>query len=234
MDFSEDLLNNPIWNALTGAQASFALGGAGARRYQPNIVPFAGFADLASPDWAELRSISTIGEQLLIPPVPIPDDAGFQLLMSGMIRQYIFRAKSAPQFSSNWKADRLSEADIPAMLKLAEEADLGGMAPRALEIGDFIGVRINGQLVAMAGQRLQIGPFREVSEVCTTPAYAGKGMATALVCQLIDEILARNEIPILHVDVNNARAISIYERLGFVQRGPAQTGIHIVQYIGVR
>src|ERR1700722_12795313 len=40
----DNLLDNPSWSALTTAQAQFARGGPGAKRYLPGILPFAAFS----------------------------------------------------------------------------------------------------------------------------------------------------------------------------------------------
>ena len=125
----------------------------------------------------------------------------------------------------------LAQADIPEMLDLAEEAKLGAMMKRALELGRFIGIRSGGRLIAMAGERMHVDRYREISEVCTAPDHAGQGLATVLVGRLVIDIVERSEVPILHVNVDNTRAIAIYERIGFEYR--KDNGIQFVEYIGL-
>ncbi|MGH9518070.1 MAG: GNAT family N-acetyltransferase, partial [Terriglobales bacterium] len=76
----------------------------------------------------------------------------------------------------------------------------------------------DGRLAAMAGERLHPPGFTEVSAVCTHPDFAGQGLAAALVTAAARRILARGEVPMLHVRSDNSRAIALYQRLGFRER----------------
>lgn len=231
MDNDESLLDEPIWSALCGSQAQYSVGGNASKRYQHDIVPFASFANLDSPDWAALSQLVTIGERLLIPAMAVPDDSGFKVLQIGAVRQYVYRAKMPPIVRDDILVTNLAPPDIPEMLSLAEEAQLGAMARRALDLGHFIGIRSSSRLVAMAGERLQVGKYREISEVCTAPDHAGRGLATYLVSCLVTDIIRRGEVPILHVLVDNVRAIAVYERIGFEYR--KDNRIQFVEYVGL-
>ena len=231
MNNDESMLDEPIWNALRGSQSKYSVGGDTAKRYQHDVVPFASFANLESPDWAALGKLVTIGERLLIPAMAVPDDSGFKALQIGAVRQYVYRAKMPPSVRDDILVTNLAPSDIPEMLSLAEEAQLGAMARRALDLGRFIGIRSSGRLIAMAGERLQVGKYREISEVCTAPDHAGRGLATCLVSYLATDIIKRGEVPILHVLVDNVRAIAVYERIGFEYR--KDIGIQFVEYVGL-
>jgi predicted GNAT family acetyltransferase len=78
-------------------------------------------------------------------------------------------------------------------------------------VGCFEGER----LVAMAGERMCAGAFREISGVCTHPAYQGRGLARRLVETLIRREMERGETPFLHVLRSNVNAVAMYERMGF-------------------
>ena len=230
MNNDERVLDEPIWNALSGSQAKYSIGGNTAKRYQRDTVPFASFANLESPDWAALGRLVTIGEQLLIPAIALPDDSGFKAVYIGYVRQYVYRAKMPPRVRGDIFATTLTVTDIPEMLNLAVEAKLGAMMKNALDLGRFIGIRSQGKLVSMAGERINVDKYREISEVCTAPDHVGQGLATFLVSRLVTDIIECGEVPILHVNVDNARAIAVYERIGFEYR--KDNGIQFVEYTG--
>ncbi len=73
----------------------------------------------------------------------------------------------------------------------------------------------DGKLVAMAGERLKVPGYPEVSVVCTHPEHAGKGYARILIRQSCDasEIVEKRRF--LHVRKDSERALELYQRLGF-------------------
>jgi predicted GNAT family acetyltransferase len=72
--------------------------------------------------------------------------------------------------------------------------------------------------VAMAGERLKVPGYTEVSAVCTHPEHTGKGYARVLMIEVMRGIRQRGETPFLHVRQDNERAIALHERLGFIKR----------------
>ncbi|HTF27601.1 MAG TPA: GNAT family N-acetyltransferase, partial [Flavitalea sp.] len=73
----------------------------------------------------------------------------------------------------------------------------------------------NSQLVAMAGQRLKVFQYTEVSAVCTHPDHVGNGYARRLLLHQINMIRQQSDVPILHVKTDNQVAIKLYESVGF-------------------
>ncbi len=112
----------------------------------------------------------------------------------------------------------LGVADVPEMLALARVTQPGPFGPRTAELGDYIGIRQRGVLVAMAGERMRIAGFTEISAVCVEAAYRGHGFAGGLVGSLVSSIAVRGEIPFLHVFSSNHAAIALYRKLGFALR----------------
>jgi ribosomal protein S18 acetylase RimI-like enzyme len=70
----------------------------------------------------------------------------------------------------------------------------------------------------MAGERLKIPGYTEVSAVCTHPEHAGKGYARILMTEVMQRIRGRGEARFLHVRKDNERAIELCRRLGFSRR----------------
>ena len=119
---------------------------------------------------------------------------------------------STPQFV------RLTHSDVPEMQALAQLTKPGPFGARTHEMGDYLGIRSAGILAAMAGERLRLPGYTEISAVCTHPHHLGHGYASALMGELMNRIRNRRELPFLHVRPENTRAIQLYERLGFKQR----------------
>jgi predicted GNAT family acetyltransferase len=115
----------------------------------------------------------------------------------------------------------LAAADVPEMLELVAVTDPGPFFERTIVLGTYLGLRREGVLVAMAGERMHMDGWTEISAVCTLPAFRGQRFASRLVSDLIARIRARDERPFLHVMTSNAPAIAAYEALGFIARRTA-------------
>ena len=111
------------------------------------------------------------------------------------------------------------------MRALAELTQPGPFHARTHALGGFVGVRENGRLIAMAGERLQAPGFTEISAVCTHPDARGRGLAGKLMRLVAAGIVARGEQLFLHVYPHNKGAIALYERLGFRHRADIQLNV---------
>jgi ribosomal protein S18 acetylase RimI-like enzyme len=210
-------LDNPIWQALTTTQASLAESCGQVRRFIPEISPLGGFAEDSAESYASLATLlrpeEKIGLFLHTPPNP---PAGWDVVLSGDLLQMVYNGTSKPSPATD--VVELSDGDVPDMMELAHLTKPGPFNPRTHELGDYFGIRRNGTLTAMAGERLRFPGYTEISAVCTHPDHLGRGYAAALIGVLVGRICLRNETPFLHVRGDNERAIALYERLGFVRR----------------
>ncbi len=228
----EYLLDNPIWHSLTSNHRSLAIGGAAAKRYPPDVADFAGFPDEARPDWAALAKLMSVGESVFVPNVPLPEASGFvsQFASDTAFQQYVYRGTSIDS-PTDYDIHELNEADVPDMMRLVDITRPGPFLAGTIQLGRYIGIRAEGRPIAMAGERLHPGRYCEISGVCTDPAFAKRGYATQLVNYLIAQMLERGERPFLHVASDNAQAIRLYQKLGFVWR--RSLPVQIVQFVGV-
>jgi ribosomal protein S18 acetylase RimI-like enzyme len=212
-------LDNIIWNALATRQANFAQTLGTVRRFMPDIGPLSGFAAPDSADYDALAQLAPSGSIILFLHTPFRVRPGWKIVGGAPLLQMVWQNTSEPLLSNSpAPIVQLSTEDAAAMLALTRLTQPGPFGPRTHELGDFFGIRQNGQLVAMAGERMQVAGYTEVSAVCTHPDYLGKGYAHALMNTVMRGIWARGEKPFLHVRADNARAIGLYERLGFRQR----------------
>jgi ribosomal protein S18 acetylase RimI-like enzyme len=218
------LLDHPIWNALSGPQAKFAESAGSALRFPPAVTGLGALAEVNDAGYASLASLQKAGEMTaLFLQAPSPPPAGWKQLRDLRLSQMVYEggepAKTSVPFIELGTAD---EAEMLALAKLTEPGPFG---TRTRELGTFIGIREGRRLVSMAGVRLHVPGFTEISAVCTHPDHLGKGYAAGLMLELIERIRQRGETPFLHVRADNARAIQIYERLGFRQSRQFQLSV---------
>jgi predicted GNAT family acetyltransferase len=212
-DISTHPLDHPIWNALTTRQQALAEGGALARRYPPAVGPFAAMADMSPQSFAALSALMSPSDlAVLFTPDPVTPPAEFKIRLAETGEQMI----GTPVESSlpGIETVTLGADDVAAMMALTELTKPGPFNSRTHELGTFLGVRIDGQLVAMAGERMKPANYTEITAVCVHPAHRGRGYGQILLAAVARQISARGEIPFLHVFSNNDSAIALYRRQG--------------------
>jgi ribosomal protein S18 acetylase RimI-like enzyme len=212
-------LDAVIWGALTGVQENFAEGDERARRYPAAVAPFAATRDTEPASFQSLLALVSGEDQIALftteevePPPP------FLVTRADSVDQMVLEDTGACAALPAAPIVALGVADVPEMLALASVTQPGPFGPRTIELGDYIGIRQQGVLVAMAGERMRIPGFTEISAVCVDAAYRGHGFAGGLVGSLVSSIAARDEIPFLHVFSSNHTAIALYRKLGFALR----------------
>jgi ribosomal protein S18 acetylase RimI-like enzyme len=206
-------LDHPVWFALITRQRELAQGGARARRFPPDIAPFADIVDMSVESFAALGALMSQSDfVVLFTPDPVTAPADFKTLLAKTGEQMI----GMPAEISGGTADfvTLGADDVPAMMELTKLTNPGPFAARTHELGTFLGVKIDGKLVAMAGERMKPAGYTEITAVCVHPDYRGRGYAQLLLGAIARQIAARGEIPFLHVFSDNASAIALYRRQG--------------------
>ena len=210
-------LDRPVWSALTTRQRHLAIGDEFARRFDPEIGPFAAVADDDPAHLARLAGlVADHGPVVLLQrgTIPVPPGTTARLTASGV--QLVLSSLAAVAATS--EPVPLGPADAAEMVALAKLTEPGPFEARTPELGGFLGVRVDGRLVAMAGERMRPEGYAEVSGVCTHPDHRGRGFAAMLSAAVADRIVARGETPFLHAYTSNRAAVGLYERLGFVLR----------------
>ncbi|GAA0528478.1 GNAT family N-acetyltransferase [Paractinoplanes ferrugineus] len=204
------MLSNPAWAALSGPQACFAEASGDAARFRSDVSPFAALADPADP--AAWRDLATLTSTALLTGPSLSPGPGWETASATPGVQMVGRAMTGVR---DPEAVILTEADVPEILDLVERAQPGPFRKRTVELGRYLGIRVDGRLVAMAGERFRLPGWTEVSAVCTDPDFEGKGLGARLTLAVAAGILERGELPFLHAAADNERAIRLYERLGF-------------------
>ena len=166
----------PIWTRADHPAAALAEGGALARRYPPDIAPFADMADMSAQSFAALGALMSPSDiAVLFTPDPVTAPAEFKTLLAKTGEQMI----GMPAEVSGGAADivTLGADDVPAMMELTKLTNPGPFAARTHELGTFLGIRVDGQLVAMAGERMKPADYTEITAVCVHPDHRGRGYA---------------------------------------------------------
>lgn len=214
-------LDRPIWAALSGPQIGLSTGTDRARAYPAEIGPLAAICDDTPEALADLARLVAARQTLVllqagVPPVP----KGCRVEMTADAVQMVATGSGElPDPGPDpGEVVALGDDDAAEMLALAKLTAPGPFAARTHTLGQFYGIRIDGRLAAMAGQRMRFAGYGEMSGVCTHPDFRGLGLAMRLSAKVINIIRASGEQPFLHVRAQNTNAIRVYERLGFTIR----------------
>lgn len=214
-----DLLNRPVWNALTTEQAHLAVMTGAAVRMDPDFGPFAAAVDTSEEALAALAATLKGPEDRIgvveLEAWPVPE--GTRVLGGGDLMQMIYDGPP-PAEPDDPRVRRLGERDAKAMAALAHATEPGPWGPKTHRYGPYYGIRIGRKLASMAGERLRLPGLAELSGVSTWPEFRGQGLASALVRRVVRGFLERGDTPFLHCYAANAGAIALYERLGFRAR----------------
>lgn len=209
------LLGNVFWHALTGEQAQIAEGEGAARRFARGFSPMLGFADQRDPDFAALAPYCDPGERAYVQGWAGVAPDGWQIDVDASMFLMTFKGER-PARDEAPDAIPLHAGNVEEAVALATLTNPGPFGPRTLEMGDYFGLFEDGRLIAMAGERMHAGRYREVSGVCTHPDYQGRGLARRLTLKVLRLQMQRGQVPFLHVMSHNTSAHGLYQRMGFV------------------
>ena len=209
-------LDRPIWTMLTGRQAHLAEGGDRAKRIDRGYGVFGVAADTGAEAQAALAAlVPDDGELWIVEGEPWPVPAGTREVKRAVLAQMVAEGPPPEPREGEPPIVALGEADASEMAALADHAKPGPWGPATHRYGPFFGIRENGRLLAMAGQRILVPGMAEVSGVSTWEDCRGRGLARALIGHVMRAMVARGEQPFLHSYADNEGAIGLYESLGF-------------------
>lgn len=214
----EHVLDNPAWNALISGNKHLANGTAQVKYFDKEVSPFVGFKTNTAESFNQLyKYLPHNGPAGFISPVETEIPGEWKVLQMIRCFQMICHEPAQPAIAGATLVP-LTVEHVPQMLALTKLTNPGPFAERTIEFGHYHGIFEGDQLVAMAGQRLHIFDYAEISAVCTHPHHLGKGYARQLLLHHAQRIKAASGIPFLHVRYDNDRAVKVYESLGFATR----------------
>jgi len=210
-------LDNVLWTALSTSQAQLALGDTLARRFRPDCAVFAGMPERSPAAFDALATLMQPDEVVALAEVDdLEPGPCFEVLEHKDLVQMIGPATGAVRDPSRFV--ELGPDDVPAMTALVALTAPGPWFARTAELGRFLGFKADGRLVAMVGERLRVPGHREISAVCCHPDFRGRGLPADMMRLASRAMIARGELPFLHVLAENGSAIALYDKLGFVVR----------------
>ena len=227
MSAAAHVLDDMAWHALSGPQAALAESAAGgaARRYRDDIAPFCGVVRLDTRGWGALAElVGPQGVAVFLRGEVEPAPAGWAELLREPATQYVAGDLAGPPAATR-EVVELSASDVPDMVRLAAETDPGPFGPNSHLTGRWFGVRRGGLLVAMAGERMRVDGFGEVSGVCVDPSVRGEGLGAVVTLAAARGIQERGDRAMLHVRAGNDGAHRLYRRVGFEVRRPVTVAV---------
>ncbi|WP_354529567.1 GNAT family N-acetyltransferase [Nakamurella sp. UYEF19] len=209
----DPVLDNAAWAALTGPQAHLAQRVGLAARFDPEVAPFVALEDHHDPQaWLDAATLVGRGGTFAVAGEGVRPPEGWDFTSVGGGVQLVdvdLTKEPDPE------ARLLGESDVPEMLELIERTRPGPFRPRTVELGGYLGIRRDGDLIAMAGRRMHPRGWIEISAVCTDVAFRGQGLGARLVRAVAAGIVADGEKVFLHTAAGNTTAIRLYESIGF-------------------
>lgn len=214
---SVEILDNPVWHSLTGPHAGLAEGSGLARRYRPDASVFHALADPADPRaWDDLAVLVGPRAEVMISGDDVAPPRGWTVVGGGAGVQLVETADvDARRDVEAETLDGEDPAVVAEMLDLVDRTRPGPFLPGTPRLGTYLGIRREGRLVAMAGERLHPAGWTEISAVCTDADFRGQGLAGRLVRSAAYGIRERGERALMHAAATNTGAISVYLGLGF-------------------
>lgn len=207
-------LDNIIWTALTTRQSHLAMGEGKVKRFTPEVAPFSGFED-GVVDHDALAALLGNGVTALFLAEPWQPRKGWEVLAGAPLIRMVCDNGVPDAKASTAKIVKLGAAQSAEMIALTTLARPGPFTSRTHEMGDYFGIYQDDKLVGLAGERMMVPGYTEVSAVCTHPAYTGRGYAAAVMARVMQGIAGRGEKPFLHSRADNDRAVALYSRLGY-------------------
>ena len=226
-DLMEHVLDNPAWNALISGNKHLSEGNERVKYFSEEVSPFVGMPGYSPYQLNLLYNIISSQRVLAIiasKEIVFPDQ--WVVIEHMKVLQMIYNHPT-PHGTAPTGLIPLQKQHVSEMIALTKMTHPGPFLKRTIEFGNYNGILINNELIAMAGQRLHANQYMEISAVCTHPDHPGKGYASRLLISQIHRIISEQGIPFLHVKDDNTKAIHLYQKLGFATR--KQMDIYIIK-----
>lgn len=208
-------LDNPVWYALNETHQHFVIEYNDVKFYHPDYCPFGSFSGNVDTKDA-MHAYAALCNNFYIVGCKPAFNPGIRLHKELVCDQMLLENPIIISIDESIVA--LQPIHHPDLFALVNLVQPGYFKKKTAQMGNYFGIYINGELVAAAGQRMQMDAYTEVSAVVTLPGHTGKGYASQLIAHITNKIFSENKLPYLHVAATNTAAIKLYEKLGFISR----------------
>jgi ribosomal protein S18 acetylase RimI-like enzyme len=217
-----DKLDNPVWHSLRGALLRHGISQGDTVCFPQDVAPFVAVPrEDCVPDLDALLSLDMSPRPAFLGVCPSQLPRGWRY--SGRVR--VLQMLPGPTLAENEDFGmELQPHRRDAMLALATMAFPDFFRARTPDLGIYLGVVQQQHLLAMAGERLAVDRYQEISGVCTHPEFLGRGYAGRLTRSLLRRHRHRGMQSFLHVTESNTPARTLYERMGFQTRRVVELG----------
>lgn len=210
------LLDNPIWEALSSYHRQHNEGDSRLKYFYQAISPFVAMEKWDDADQLYLEQHVPAGRNffhIIANPIQLP--ASCSVVFSLPLYQMVCKELHPFNAGQLLNIRSLGQKDVQQMIELTALTKPGPFNQRTIEFGNYTGLFDKKRLAAMAGERLKVKGYTEVSAICTHPDYIGKGYGATLLSLACTRIIQEGNQPFLHVRHDNERAIKLYQEAGF-------------------
>lgn len=208
-------LDNPVWFSLSETHRSFSVNYPHIKFYHPDYSPFGGFSESKNISKHIDEYSAMTGNFFIVGEKP---ELSTQLKIKKELvcLQMIIHDRINTEIKET--IVKLTHEHIAALFQLVNLVQPGYFKKKTFSLGDYSGIFKNGELIAVAGERMQMNDFTEVSAIVTHPNHTRRGYAGQLIPHVVNNIFNKNKTPYLHVLEDNTGAIKLYEKSGFETR----------------
>jgi len=209
-------LDNPAWYSLSETHKDFAVEHSGVKFYQPDYCPFGGLLDLNKTGTGIEEYASMTENFFIVGTKPVLSDK--VVLMNELVCNQMVLKKNISIKAAEPITELRTERHKTDLFELVNLIQPGYFKIKTSDLGSYYGIYKEGRLIAVAGERMKMNGYTELSAIITHPKHTGRGYAKQLIAHAVDKVQLEGNIPYLHVAHNNAGAIGLYEKLGFSTR----------------
>ena len=211
----EHPLDNLGLDTITKNHKHLSISGKKAAVYDPQVFALAVISEDTQEAWTELAELVTFESPIWVGFKPPKNQKHWEVLHELYVNQMIIE-KPIPY--NGMEFETLTKSDVPQMMELMKLTGAAPFMERTIEMGHYIGHKVDGNLVAMGGERMKAGEYVEISGIGTHPDFRRRGLGKGITCTLTNMIFERGETPFLHCWDGNEPAFTIYKKLGYVTR----------------
>jgi len=215
MNKNYNKLDNPVWHSLSESHRNFSVDYKSIKFYHPNYCPFGGFESTENIS-KHIDEYSLMVDSFFVVGEKPEFSSKLKLKNELVCLQMIISNKI--EINAKENITTLTNEHNNALFQLVNLVQPGYFKKETALLGNYFGIFKNGQLISVAGERMKMNDFVEVSAIITHPNHTGRGYAKQLIALTVNNIFNQNKTPYLHVVETNIGAINLYEKLGFITR----------------